>query len=252
MRSWIYNLDIGSIRSCADEWKMFPIKRCFAKNIEVTYLHASALKPGFKPHEPHIHSDEELIIIVSGKAQIITKQENGDLKYSEKLSRGAVVYHESGKPHTITPGGDEPAVYICLRWNSPGREKKENKDVLRNSIYLPDFSASEQVFKIDILFESHTEFLEKLHCHTSVMQPGAGYDSHRDDHDVIIFVLEGQVQTLNQTAGPDNIIFYRAEEEHGMRNIGSQPAKYIVFEFHNREKMSKKQLLWKLFKKFWE
>ena len=84
-----------------------------------------------------------------------------------------------------------------------------------------------------LVFEGPTAYLRKLHCHTSTLTPGAGYDSHIDDYDVAIIVLEGEVETLGQHVGPHSVIFYRAGEPHGMRNPGKLIAKYVVFEFHH-------------------
>jgi hypothetical protein len=64
------------------------------------------------------------------------------------------------------------------------------------------------------------------------MQPGGGYAPHVDAYDVAILVLEGTVETLGQTCGPNTVIFYAAGESHGMRNVGPIPARYIVWEFH--------------------
>jgi hypothetical protein len=59
-----------------------------------------------------------------------------------------------------------------------------------------------------------------------------GYPEHIDEHDVAIIVFSGVVETLGQRAGPAGSIYYAAGEPHGLRNVGSEPARYLVFEFH--------------------
>ena len=77
-----------------------------------------------------------------------------------------------------------------------------------------------------------TTFLGKLHAHVTTLQPGAGYEPHVDAYDVAILTLSGTVETLGDRVGPDTVIYYAAGEAHGMRNVGSGVARYLVFEFH--------------------
>ncbi len=67
---------------------------------------------------------------------------------------------------------------------------------------------------------------------STVLQPGGGYPPHRDKHEVAILVIEGTLVTLGERVGPNSVIFYGAHQAHGMKNVGSDRAKYIVFEFH--------------------
>jgi hypothetical protein len=83
-----------------------------------------------------------------------------------------------------------------------------------------------------VLFEGPTAYLDKLHAHVTDLQVGAGYPAHIDEHDVAIVVFTGTVETLGKTLGPGGTIFYAAGEPHGMRNVGDERARYLVFEFH--------------------
>ena len=76
--------------------------------------------------------------------------------------------------------------------------------------------------------------LHKLECHVSTVAPGAGLEPHVDAHDVAIVVLEGEIETRGQRVGPNSVIFYPADESHGIRNSGTVVARYVVFEFHRR------------------
>ena len=44
--------------------------------------------------------------------------------------------------------------------------------------------------------------------------------------------LDGTVETLGQRVEPFSVIYCSAGELHGMRNVGSERARYLVFEFH--------------------
>ena len=47
----------------------------------------------------------------------------------------------------------------------------------------------------------------------------------------------GKVETLGRTVEGCALIYYAAGEAHGMRNVGEQPARYLVFEFHAPRQM---------------
>jgi hypothetical protein len=74
--------------------------------------------------------------------------------------------------------------------------------------------------------------LRKLHSHLTTLAPGGGYDAHVDAHDVAILTLAGTVETMGHRVGPHSVIYYAGGEPHDMRNVGDEPAAYLVFEFH--------------------
>ena len=47
-----------------------------------------------------------------------------------------------------------------------------------------------------------------------------------------ICLITGKVETLGKTLEPGGSVFYPAGEPHGMRNVGNERARYLVFEFH--------------------
>ena len=58
-----------------------------------------------------------------------------------------------------------------------------------------------------------------------------------DNYDVVIIVLEGKIETIDQQAEPYDVIFYSAGEPHGIYNSGTTSSRYLVFEFHTSNKM---------------
>ena len=240
MKSWTKQLCISSIESDLKNsdtyFKLFPINTCTPHTLRKLETHVSILTPENSPHEPHFHTDEELIIIISGKVQIIREDQFGKTTKSAPLGSGSFVYHDSNQIHTIYSVGPEPAVYICARWN--GKKIKKNSDFLRSSDFVPNYIEEKEKldtgFKTSLVFESQTEFLDKLHCHISHMKPGAGYEPHKDSHDVLIILLDGKVETLDNELESISVIFYQAGELHSMKSVGSNSARYLVFEFHRK------------------
>jgi hypothetical protein len=83
-----------------------------------------------------------------------------------------------------------------------------------------------------LLFEGPTHWLGKLHAHYSEVEPGGGYEAHRDPYDLAIVMLSGSVETLGTRVDPFGVVYCAANERHGLRGVGTDTARYLVFEFH--------------------
>jgi mannose-6-phosphate isomerase-like protein (cupin superfamily) len=92
----------------------------------------------------------------------------------------------------------------------------------------------DEKFAVRRLFEGRTSILWKLECHVTTVAPGGSLAPHVDAHDVVIVILEGEIETRGQRVGPRSVIFYPADESHGVRNPGDVVARYVVLEFHAR------------------
>jgi mannose-6-phosphate isomerase-like protein (cupin superfamily) len=75
------------------------------------------------------------------------------------------------------------------------------------------------------------EFLE---CHETMVQPGQmPHPAHQHEHSELILIREGRMEYYNEGAtegplGPGDVIFSASNKLHGMKNIGTTPAKYFV------------------------
>lgn len=80
-------------------------------------LHVTTLNPGQSPHPPHQHSNEELVILASGKLEAMS---NGK---TMQLGPGSVIFNASNQLHSVRNVGDVPATYHVINWTSPGMKK---------------------------------------------------------------------------------------------------------------------------------
>ncbi len=75
---------------------------------------------------------------------------------------------------------------------------------------------------------------ELLEVHETLLQPGQmPHPAHMHEHSELILILEGTVQFLNngkaeRPSGPDDILFCASNVPHGLKNVGSAPARYYV------------------------
>ena len=204
--------------------------------------HISLLKAGKIPHLPHSHSEEEILILLSGSINIILPAI--DAKQKDKIitvKKGEMAYYPSYLLHTLKATGNKPAKYIVFKWRSIRKMNNkantfEKLDLFSNSKKINGTKGSK---RLD-LFNIVTGYLRKLHCHISALLPGEGYDPHSDHYNVAAIVLDGELETLGQKIRQYDIAFYLSEDSHGMRNTGRHTAKYIIFEFHSYNEAHKR------------
>ena len=234
--SWIKTLDLPLEESKELGWRIFSIFNGSTAIMKMLESHVSVLSAGKTPHPPHQHPEEEFILVLSGEVEII--RADGPPSQKHTVSRAGpryVIYHPSGQYHTIRSIGPGPATYVVFKWQ--GEQSAVEQPVLGysgfdlNQALVSSLSNPNQITFTPI-FESPTRYLRKLHCHVSILKPGAGYPPHDDPHEVVIVILDGTVETLGQRVGPNSVIFYAANEPHGMKNVGTTPATYVVIEFH--------------------
>ncbi len=195
--------------------------------------HASVLTAGHSPHPPHAHQEEELLIPLHGEAEIVIARSPDDPSPRvERLAPGAFVYYPAWQHHTIRNPGSEPIAYLMFKWTAaPGEQTSPlPTSIQRYAELVPPAGADP--FWARRIFEGPTSLLGKLHAHLTVLAPGGGYEAHTDAYDVALVTLDGSIETLGQRVEPMSVVYYGAGELHGMRNPGTVPARYLVFEFH--------------------
>lgn len=225
------------------KWKPHFLVRGRTKNLDSFSWHVSALASGESPHEPHIHDEEEILLVLSGQPEIyLPAQDKEPREIRCKLSPGDFVYYPSRLSHTIINTDETTINYMMMRWKSyKDNAWGDSSSYLRFSYpHIPkDYTPTESFPKRDI-FEFPTRVLKMLHCHCTVLGPRGGYDAHRDDHDVAIIVLEGTVRSLGQEVSPFGIIHIPAGCPHDMYNPTEKTACYLVFEFHGQRNLSER------------
>ena len=231
--SWVHSLELPLERNPETGWKPHGIHRGATGTLRSLGCHASVLDPGKSPHEPHAHEEEELLIVLDGEATLVIEGEEGDLR-EETLRPNAFVYYPAWQGHTIRNDSDRPVTYLMFKWRGDPRSDADDGGDLETRIHR--FEAPEPAegrsWTVAPIFSGPTRYLRKLHGHVSTLRPGGGYEPHVDAYDVAIVVLRGTVETLGRRVEPFGVIFYPAGKPHGMQNVGTGPASYLVFEFH--------------------
>jgi len=234
IKSWIVQLDLPLQDDKEKGWKPHHIHYGFSPAMDTLTCHVSVLSPGRTPHPPHRHPEEEILIVLDGKATILIGDDVD--QQSKTMHRGEFVYYPGGQTHTIRNDSNSNITYLMFKWHN--KNVKQSGDLLQTSIVNqsnengPSRNFESRSWTVRRLLQGKTEHLSKLHSHMSILKPGGGYEPHADNYDVALLVLSGTVETLGRKVGPNGVIFYFTGEPHGIKNIGDDNAYYLVFEFH--------------------
>lgn len=223
-------------------WRPYPQFKGPTRTLESMSCHISVLSPGHTPHPPHIHVEEELLVVLDGEVEVTLADEPqyGNAR-KLRLRPGIFSYYPNSQHHTITNPGTTPVTYLMFKWRVGDAG---TVDPLPASVFEYGGAPppNPPAFFKQRIFEQATRGLGKLHAHFTTLQPGGGYAPHVDAYDVAILVLSGEVETLGERVRPLGLIYYAAGESHGMRNVGDTPASYLVFEFHSPAAIAEKEL----------
>ena len=215
-------------------WQAYPQFRGQTAALATMSCHISVLSAGHRPHPPHIHPEEEILVLLDGEVDVELADDPASTGSSRHRMRpGMFSYYPATQHHTIHNTGSRPATYLMFKWHG-GVADSETPLPARifeyESAVVP---AQPKPMAQKLLFQQATHSLNKLHAHLTTLQPGAGYEPHADPYDVAIILFSGEVETVGARLRPLGVIYYSAGELHGIRNVGNTPATYLVFEFHS-------------------
>jgi XRE family transcriptional regulator, regulator of sulfur utilization len=86
------------------------------------------------------------------------------------------------------------------------------------------------------VFDIPTATLDKFHLHVTTLDPGENTGPlHRHPQEELVIIKEGTLEInidgKKQTVGPGSAVFYAANENENMTNVGQTPATYYVIQF---------------------
>jgi len=194
---------------------------------------------GFSPHTSHQHKGEEIIIVLSGNLNFIYSDKLSPSKTkSISIEKGQFIYFSAEISHTLQAISKENTNLITFLWYS----WLKNTTIVPTLKYYDMLDRFEHLdvknnFYSQLLFEIPTASLKKFNCYISLLPPGASCKPCSNTYDMVIIVLEGEIETIDQKAKPYDVIFYSAGQSYNINNPGTTSARYIVFEFHSNKKI---------------
>ena len=74
-------------------------------------IHVTQLNEGLKSHDPHTHTNEEIILMLDGNAEMQIGTDH------QKANAGDVIFLNSMVLHNLTNIGKTPCLYFAIQWN---------------------------------------------------------------------------------------------------------------------------------------
>lgn len=68
------------------------------------------LDAGETPHKPHVHEEEEVMIVASGNGEIVCDG------VTSKVGPGSVMFTTPNAPHGIVNTGKDPLLFYFIKW----------------------------------------------------------------------------------------------------------------------------------------
>jgi (S)-ureidoglycine aminohydrolase len=199
-------------------------------------VHTSTLEPGKAPHPPHVHDDqEELMIVKEGQVKITIKG------ISKILGPGSIAFAMPGDEHGIENAGNTQATYYVLKYKgklpmNPERTKQAGGSFMLDWNDLKTNNTGKG-YRRDF-FNRATSQLAQFEMHTTALNAdSASHAPHTHVQEEIILILRGNV-TMHigdnfYPASPGDVVFLPSRIPHALLNTGKEQCEYFAFQWRN-------------------
>ncbi len=199
-------------------------------------IHASTLEPGKAPHPPHVHDDqEELIIVKEGQLKISIAGQ------SKTLGPGSIAFAMPGDEHGIQNAGSGAATYFTLRYKSRLPVNLRQAREAGGSFMLDwndlKTTATGKGHRRNF-FDRPTSQLNKFEMHTTALHAdSSSHAPHTHIQEEIVLILRGHVEMqigdkfYKGTTG--DLYFLSSNIPHALKNIGKEQCEYFAFQWRN-------------------
>ena len=227
-----FPINLNATLEPGHNFQPFPLTDGKTPNLQKVGIHYSVLAPGNLPHPPHLHVEEEILIVLKGSAHLQFDDGTGQI-IEAAVSRGDCIYYPAFHRHSIRNSSTSPVLYLMFKWVASKTPEKRALHLERFRVEaLSECPTDQKQFHTAECFTGATDQLKRLHSHVTTLLPGGGYDAHADEHDVAIILFEGDIETNGQRIQPGELVWHSAGIDHDMRNNSQLPARYLVIEFY--------------------
>lgn len=199
-------------------------------------IHASTLEPGKAPHPPHVHADqEELMIVKEGQVKITIAGT------SKILGAGSIAFAMPGDEHGIENAGDTEATYYILKYKGklpmdPERAKQAGGSFMLDWNDLKTKNTGKG-YRRDF-FNRGTAQLAQFEMHTTALNADSvSHAPHTHVQEEMILIIRGNVEMniagVFYKASAGDMIFLSSGVLHNLKNIGKEQCEYFAFQWRN-------------------
>jgi len=198
-------------------------------------IHTSTVEPGKASHLPHVHDDqEELMIVKEGQVKITIAGK------SKILGPGSIAFAMPGDEHGIENAGNTQATYYILKYK--GKLPNIERGKQAGGSFMLDWNELKtnntgKGYRRDF-FNRATSQLKQFEMHTTALNADSvSHAPHTHVQEEIILILRGNVEMyidgkLHKGAAGD-LYFISANVPHALKNIGKEQCEYFAFQWRD-------------------
>lgn len=204
--------------------------------LEYFEIHTSTLEAGKAPHPPHVHVDqEELMIVKEGQVKITIAGQ------SKILGPGSIAFAMPNDEHGIENAGNTQATYFILKYKGKfpmdlERAKKAGGSFMHDWNDLKTKNTGKG-YRRDF-FKRATSQLNQFEMHTTALNADSvSHAPHTHVQEEVILILRGNVEMQigdkfhKGSAG--DLYFLSSNVPHALKNIGKEQCEYFAFQWRN-------------------
>jgi len=198
-------------------------------------IHTSTVEPGKASHPPHVHDDqEELMIVKEGQVKITIAGK------SKVLGPGSIAFAMPGDEHGIENAGNTQATYYILKYE--GKLPNIERGKQAGGSFMLDWNELKtnntgKGYRRDF-FNRATSQLKQFEMHTTALNADSvSHAPHTHVQEEIVLILRGNVEMyidgkLYKGAAGD-LYFLSANVPHALKNIGKEQCEYFAFQWRD-------------------
>ena len=199
-------------------------------------IHASTLEPGKAPHPPHVHADQDELVIVK-EGQLSTTIA-GQTKI---LGPGSIAFAMATDEHGFENGGNTITTYYILKYRGRMPMNTERAKQSGGSFMLDwnqlKTSNTGKGYRRDF-FNRATSQLAQFEMHTTALnEDSISHPPHTHVQEEIILVLRGNVEMFIDgkyyKGSVGDLFFITSGVPHNLKNIGKEKCEYFAFQWRN-------------------
>lgn len=227
---WVRSLPQRGVEKSEIGWSIRHLIKNYRGLMGSLCVYDSQLGVDQIPHELHSHTGAEIIVLLSGRLDII-----GPENRVRVCAAGSFFHHPPGDWHTLQSVGPEAARFLVFKWSRdvPSQEGVKASTLIFDAhLWQP---ANEQL-GIQRHRPSEDQPLEnggKLVTEIIRIAPGTGYPVHAHDHDLMLIILRGSLDGLGHQTRVPAVIYYPAGTPHALAPTSLEPIDHLAFEFHS-------------------
>jgi (S)-ureidoglycine aminohydrolase len=199
-------------------------------------IHASTLEPGKAPHPPHVHVDEEeLMIVKEGQVNITIAGK------SKVLRQGSIAFAMPGDEHGIENAGNTQATYYILKFKGKlpmnnERAKQAGGSFMLDWDQLPTSNTGKGYRRNS--FNRATSQLNQFEMHTTALNADSvSHAPHTHIQEEVILILRGNVEMFIDgkyyKGSTGDLYFISSNVPHNLKNTGKEQCEYFAFQWRN-------------------